>query len=416
MNPNETTVSIIIPTHNRVHSVKRLLDKLQLQTYPLHLVEVIVVANSCIDTTVMMLQQYQAPFILHYAETTGNGPAVPRNKGASMATGTILIFLDDDVAPSENLAAAHVQSHENLHTVVVGYLPLSMPAKPDFFRLNLRSWWEDKFQKMRQPGHRFSYEDLLSGNFSISFRLFEKLNGFVTGFTCRDDYELGIRLLESGAQFKFAQQAFAIHCDEVTNLKRSLKRKVEEGKIDIRLWRLHPSIKNSFQYNYQKESYQFLESKKSFLFFNRPQLSDALARGLTNLMPLLEWLKIRGKWNRLSYLLHTYWYYRGLVQELPLKKDLLDYLHYAPLIENVQEMEIDLEQGLNAAAQKLDDLRPGALCITFAKQVIGFVEPKPGWERLRGAHLRHILSTQFSKPLIKTMALHKLQSKTVQMN
>src|SRR5829696_4478079 len=100
MNPAETKISIIIPTHNRAPSTKRLLDKLARQTYSKELMEVVVVANSCKDETVAMLQAYKASYPFQYAETSGDGPTVPRNRGAALATGDILIFLDDDVDTS----------------------------------------------------------------------------------------------------------------------------------------------------------------------------------------------------------------------------------------------------------------------------------------------------------------------------
>ena len=141
-------VSVIIPTHNRSESILRLLNKLGEQSFPLSQMEVIVVANSCSDNTIEILKQYKAPYHFQYAETNGAGPAVPRNKGATLASGNIFIFLDDDVDPSTSLIEAHVAAHNNPMSVVMGYLPLTMPDNPDFFRLNLRAWWEKKFYQM----------------------------------------------------------------------------------------------------------------------------------------------------------------------------------------------------------------------------------------------------------------------------
>jgi cellulose synthase/poly-beta-1,6-N-acetylglucosamine synthase-like glycosyltransferase len=58
------TTSVIIPTHNRCASLKRTLDALCTQTYPLSLLEVLVVADGCTDETVDMLRCYAAPFAL----------------------------------------------------------------------------------------------------------------------------------------------------------------------------------------------------------------------------------------------------------------------------------------------------------------------------------------------------------------
>ena len=54
---NTLAVSVIIPTHNRSASLRRTLDALRRQTYSLEQVEVVVVADGCIDDTVEMLNR-----------------------------------------------------------------------------------------------------------------------------------------------------------------------------------------------------------------------------------------------------------------------------------------------------------------------------------------------------------------------
>jgi glycosyltransferase involved in cell wall biosynthesis len=404
-------VSVIIPTHNRAGSIVRLLNKLGEQTFTLSQIEVIVVANSCSDNTVDVLKQYKAPYHFQYAETNGAGPAVPRNKGATLAAGDIFIFLDDDVDPSTSLVQAHVSAHNNPMTVVMGYLPLTMPQDPDFFRLNLRAWWEKKFYQMRIKGYRFSYEDLLSGNFSISSTLFRQANGFITSFTCRDDYELGMRLLQLGAQFKFSKDAWGYHCDEVTNLIRSLRRKREEGRTDVKLWLLHPGIQNELQKEYIAKGYDFLKSKTAFFLIKWPFIADRISKALETGLLIMEKIKMRYSWEKLSYKLHTYWYYRGLLDELGTKENLRTYLNHYPVDVNVDPLEIDLQMGLCAAEKILDDIRPVSLRIRMNNQVIGEIPFKGGAEPIKGVHLRRMLAKQLSAPLIKALSLEELKQK-----
>jgi glycosyltransferase involved in cell wall biosynthesis len=413
MNPSATNISIIIPTHNRASSLKRMLDKLAHQTYPKELMEVIAVANGCTDNTINVLQEYKAPYMLRYAETNGTGPAVPRNKGASMASGSILIFLDDDVDPSDQLAEAHVRAHDDDNTVVIGYLPLLMPAKPGLFRKNLNIWWENKFQQMRKQGYRYSYEDLLSGNFSISAKLFATVNGFITTLRCRDDYELGMRLINSNANFKFSKEARGIHCDEVTDLNRSLKRKREEGRTDVRLLKMHPNVTTSLQNEYREEQFGFPESKRAYLMIKAPWLTDIIANTIQRFLTWMESGGIRGKWQRLSFKLHTYWYYRGLMDELHTRENLLAYFRHEPATQGIRNLEIDLEKGIEAAESLIDKERPHTVTIRLGTHAISSIPYKPGAERLKGAHLRRILATTASKPLLNTLALKVLEGKAV---
>ena len=108
MNKENPTVSIIIPSHNRSSSLRRALDALHSQTYPIDLMEVIVVADSCIDDTLAMLQDYKAPFKLHAIEVNCRSASIARNTGAASATGQLLLFLDDDIEAMPPLVESHI--------------------------------------------------------------------------------------------------------------------------------------------------------------------------------------------------------------------------------------------------------------------------------------------------------------------
>ncbi len=225
MNNNTLTVSVIIPTHNRCKSLERLLNALASQSYPLNLIEVIVVADGCQDATIEMLKTYYSEYLLRYVCLEGRGPAIARNEGAQLAKSSLLLFIDDDIDPSTGLIEAHVLAHNKPNKVVIGFLPFMVHKKVGFFVIRLRLWWEDKFLQMRKPGYRFNHEDLISGNFSIPSELFKKINGFDKTLRLREDYELGMRLIKSGAQFDFSTEAWGYHRDEATDLSRSLKEK-----------------------------------------------------------------------------------------------------------------------------------------------------------------------------------------------
>ncbi len=402
------TISVVIPSHNRHQSLRRLLDKLGTQTFAAEKMQVIVAADGCTDATHSMLQNYAAPFLLHHIELAGEGAAAARNKGAALAKGPLLLFLDDDIDPSENLIEAHVEAHQNENTVALGYLPFAVPPKAGFYQLSLRSWWEQKFQQMQNLRYRYCYEDLLSGNFSVSTQLFKKVQGFDTQLQCREDYELGLRLLQSGADFVFCKNAWGYHRDEATNLHRSLKRKREEGKADVQLWHKHPGLTTALQSASQKGVYTFLQSKTTLFTVYFPGLTDLAAFCLEKTMPVLEAMRLRREWNTLNYNLHNYWYLRGLLTALGSRKKLNEYLHYRSGKTQTDEIEIDLKDGLKAAEEKLNRYRPAGVRLVFGKQPIGNIPANPGAERLKGVHLRSILAADFSAPLTKAIALEKL--------
>src|SRR5579859_3225143 len=150
-------VSVVIPTHNRRAQLERSLAALTRQTFPLELMEVIVVADGCSDgTDTMAIPPPLAGTVIAQA---GSGPAAARNRGAAIATGDLLVFLDDDVEAESGLVDAHARAHDAAtgRSFVVGYLPTRLHGRLDHFGSALRGWWQQMFERMREAGHRFTY-------------------------------------------------------------------------------------------------------------------------------------------------------------------------------------------------------------------------------------------------------------------
>lgn len=89
------TVSVIIPTHNRVHVLNRALSSVLNQTAPVH--EVIVVDDGSSDGTaafVSDLSRHDSRVIL-LRQMRGGAPSA-RNRGIAHATGSLVAFQDSD--------------------------------------------------------------------------------------------------------------------------------------------------------------------------------------------------------------------------------------------------------------------------------------------------------------------------------
>src|SRR5262245_2635283 len=202
-------ISVVIPTHNRSNSLHRLLDALCVQTYPLDAIEAVIVADDCSDGTMEMLRGYEAPFSIRVFEQPDRSAAVARNRGASHAEGRLLVFVDDDMEPAPDFIRAHVDAHRAPGAVAMGYSIPLVDGRNDFFSIALRGWWEAMYEVMREPGHRFTYRNLISNNFSLEAAVFKHVGGFDTTFpgACYEDYELGARLIQAGASLTFAGEA-----------------------------------------------------------------------------------------------------------------------------------------------------------------------------------------------------------------
>jgi GT2 family glycosyltransferase len=407
MYTSKPTISVIIPSHNRSDVLRRTLNALREQTYPLQQLEVLVVVDGCTDGTGEMLGYYKAPFALRVIEQPNYGPAAARNEGAVQAEGEILLFLDDDIVSAPSLIEAHVRAHQcRSGHAVIGYLPPVFQGQMDFFRVGLRTWWENKFHALRQIGHRYTYQDMLSGNFSVEAGLFARVGGFDTTFWCHEDYELGVRLIEAGIPFTFAEDALGYH-HENSDLDRSFLRARQEGCADVLIGRRHPELRLTLPLAHFEAPCSPLSCILRNLAFEWPTAGDRLANGVCSVLDFLEQVRLRWPWRHLYGILRGYWYLRGVADELGNRRALGSFLQggLARTGGDKLEIDVDLSEGLVEAERRLDIVRPTGVHIRYGQHLIGRIPTQPGAERLRGVHLRPILASELSVPLLIALAL-----------
>ncbi|MCU0547125.1 MAG: glycosyltransferase [Oscillatoriaceae cyanobacterium Prado104] len=412
MNGENQKVSIIIPSHNRSSSLRRALDALHSQTYPIDPIEVIVVADSCIDDTLKMLDAYKAPFKLKVIEVNCRSAAIARNTGASAASGELLLFLDDDIEAMPSLVASHVSTHqEHPGCAVMGPYPPKVRGGTGYFDVEVRSWWEEKFYQMSRPEHRFSYLDLLSGNLSLNAELFSHLGGFDTAFgNCGgEDYEFGVRLLKAGVSFAVASDAVGYHYEhETNNLDRSFRRARQEGRSDVLIGRRHPELRPILHVKDYEIPYSLADKILTSLAFIWPEIVDLLAAALRKSLDLLESLGMRGTWRWLRGKLRGYWYFRGVMDELKTRSGIVSFMQGGAAREDLsdREIEIDLLRGWEASERSIDEARPDGVYLRYGEFPVGHITPKVGMEPLRGVHLRSILATSVSQKLLAAIAIN----------
>jgi GT2 family glycosyltransferase len=381
-------VAVVIPTRDRRASVIRALVALSKQSYPAASTEVIVVADGCSDATAVELAARKWPFDLRVLEQPASGAAVARNRGAAAGQAGILIFLDDDIEVSREFVAAHVAHHAVPDVVAIGYLPPDLQGRRDFFTVMLRAWWEAMFERMREGGHRFVYSDLLSGNFSLSRSLFERVGGFDETLRCHEDYELGYRLIQAGARLRFAHDAMGWH-HEQTDLGRALTRKREEGRADVALATRHPELLVTLPLARRVGRLTRRSGLLMHLALTRPAVGDRVARGYGAALDTLERLRLRKRWRRLLDDLLSYWYWRGVAEAGGGNLANAPHVPHASL--ESASCDVDLRQGLEAASRDLDAVRSDVIRLVWGPIVVAEIPPQPGAERLQGRHLKALL-------------------------
>jgi glucosyl-dolichyl phosphate glucuronosyltransferase len=212
-------VSILIPTHNRAGSLKRLLDSLEasvgLEDTPL---EIIVVNNASTDGTSQLLREVSAEdrrLSILVLDEFKQGKSWALNLGLGRATGSLVLILDDDVSVDKFCVAEHVAAYKDgsfdavQGKVLAGLDPEGEPA--DMARLR-----EYNIPLVDHGDVSCEVRGFTGTNISLKREVFEKAGLFDTrlgpgasGFS--EDTEFSRRVRENGFKIGYAPKAIIYH-------------------------------------------------------------------------------------------------------------------------------------------------------------------------------------------------------------
>jgi GT2 family glycosyltransferase len=405
-------ISVIVPTHGRPSSLLRTLRALEDQLEPVAM-EVIVVLDGPSEESERALRSLGTTFPLHVLVQEQAGAASARNRGADRALAPLLLFLDDDVEPLPGLLPAHLRAHESTPgAVVLGPYWPEIPVTRRLHPIMVREWWAATFNEMSKPGHRFGYRDLLAGNLSIPADLFRARRGFDPDFPMAggEDWELGIRLLRSGAAFVYTPDAAARHHETSTPAK-SFRRARLEGAGDVRIGLRHPWLRGDLPYAWWRKAGR-LKRFVQWVAFRAPAVGDLAVAVAPWPLHALDVLRCRAMWHRLGHIVRHYSYWRGIAELLPGVDDLDAFLDPGARTDPAwREIEIDLRAGLHEARRRLDRERPDAVRLRYGSMDLGAMPPIPGLEPLAGRHLDALLET-LGVPLFALSLIMKRSSDT----
>lgn len=209
-------VSVVIPTYNRVARLRSALAAFATQTIDSADFEVVVISDGATDGTDEFVREARMPFRLVFASQANGGPAAARNHGASLATGDLLLFIDDDVIAQSDLIEQHVLSHDSCAGQVVVVGPMLTP--PDY-RPSAFVRWEQamlykQYDAMIRGDYAPTYRQFYTGNASVPRQFLLAAGGFDERFRRAEDVELAYRLAQNGARFIFNEFAIGHHYAE----------------------------------------------------------------------------------------------------------------------------------------------------------------------------------------------------------
>lgn len=190
------TATVCVSTFNRAARLTRLLEALAAQDTDAF--DVVVYDDGSTDETGEVLRQWQQ--WLPLTALTGRvnaGPARGRNQAWQAATGSVILFTDDDCRPAPGWVRAHLAVHQPRRVVVGRTAPEPHQAMGPFSRtveVTDARWFQ-------------------TCNVSYPRELLVEVGGFDARFrrAAGEDTDLGLRALAAGAEPFFAQQALVHH-------------------------------------------------------------------------------------------------------------------------------------------------------------------------------------------------------------
>ena len=106
------TFSVVIPTYNRKAQLIKVIEGLENQSFPKKDFEVIIISDGSIDGTNEYLKNLESDLNLKAVFQQNKGVAATRNNGVANATGKLILFIDDDVVPHQDLLLEHFKAHQ----------------------------------------------------------------------------------------------------------------------------------------------------------------------------------------------------------------------------------------------------------------------------------------------------------------
>jgi len=207
--PDETFFSVIVPTRGRPEALGRCLEALAGLDYPRERFEVIVVDDASPETLEPVVKPWRARLPVRLLRQAHAGPAAARNRGAAVAAGTWLAFLDDDCRPAPGWLRALTASHAEVSEALGGTTKNALPDNPYSAASHALVMFVCDWLCREHSTLGF----LPSNNFAVSAERFHRLKGFATDFpqAAAEDRDFCCRWVQLGGRLRLVPDAVVDH-------------------------------------------------------------------------------------------------------------------------------------------------------------------------------------------------------------
>src|SRR5437660_4330051 len=234
--------SVVIPTHNRLDMLLRVLDALEAQAGAPEF-EVVVINDGSTDDTERVLSA-RSGITLRTQKNAGPGAA--RNRGVALANGKFVVFIGDDTVPEPRFLAEHARVHrasdDDPLLACLGYTGWPRGERITAFMDYINDYGLQFGYKLIEDGDIVPFNFFYTSNISISRQLLAD-HPFDTTFPAAawEDIELAYRLDHLGLKIRYNAKAVTRHYHRMT-IDSFAKRQYTVGKSGAIFYRKHPEL------------------------------------------------------------------------------------------------------------------------------------------------------------------------------
>ena len=235
-------LSVVVPTYNRVDTLRVVLPSLLDQTLASDRFEIVIADSRSVDGTAAYVTDFAAaaPSRVRYIPGDYAGRAAARNAGIAAARAPLVLFTDADIIASRDLLEQHVQAHDAAGDARIAVVGCELQVKSlDDYRMQ-----RDQ-PATRRPLHPNSRRSLswlyfLTGNASVGRDDLLAVGGFDEDFTGygHEDLELGYRLAKAAVELRYNPNAINYHWHPVGYEEQKSKMELA-GVSTVRFYRKH---------------------------------------------------------------------------------------------------------------------------------------------------------------------------------
>ena len=234
--------SVVIPTHNRLAMLLRVLEALERQeNAPQY--EIIVIDDGSTDDTDDVLARRDD---IIFRSQPNSGPGCARNLGVTLATGRFVVFIGDDTVPEPRFLAEHARMHsesgDDALIACLGYTGWPSDERVTAFMDYINDYGLQFGYRLIEDGGIVPFNFFYTSNISIDRQLLAD-NPFDTTFPSAawEDIELAYRLERRGLKIRYNAKAITRHYHRM-NIDSFARRQYTVGKSGAIFYRMHPEL------------------------------------------------------------------------------------------------------------------------------------------------------------------------------